>query len=305
MSVAITLVAVSLLTFIAFSLLGGDPIQIILGVDADPLQVEALTKELGLDKPLYIRYFDWITGLLRGDLGTSYRYQIPVTELIANRIPTTLSIAIVSFTLTIAIVIPVGIFLALNHDKKITVIFSGLSQLGVSIPTFWMGIILILFFAVTLRILPPGDFTPIEEGFFEWLKSLILPSISIAIGTSAVVIRYLKNSLLDQSLMDYVRTAKSKGLSKNQTMYKHILKNALLPVITILGMVVVDVLGGSVLIENVFNMPGIGSLIVSSVASRDLPVIQSLVFYLSVIVVLVNFLVDIIYRFVDPRIRVK
>ncbi len=304
-SVAITLVIVSLLTFLAFSILGGDPIQIILGVDADPLQVEAMRKQLGLDQPLHIQYLNWITGLLKGDLGISYRYQIPVTELIANRIPITFSIAIVSFILTLCIVMPVGLFLALNHDKKSTILFSGISQLGVSLPTFWLGIILILIFSITFRILPPGDFSPIEEGFFEWLKYLILPCSAIAIGTSAVVIRYLKNSLLDQSMMDYVRTAKSKGLTKNKTMYKHILKNALLPVITILGMVVVDVLGGSVLIENVFNMPGIGNLIVSSVSSRDLPVIQSLVFYLSVIVVISNLVVDLIYRFVDPRIRVK
>ncbi len=304
-SVTITLVMVSLLTFLAFSVLGGDPIQIILGVDADPLQVEAMRKQLGLDNPLHIQYLNWITGLFKGDLGISYRYQIPVTELIANRIPTTVSIAVVSFSLTLCIVIPVGIFLALNHDKKSTVLFSGISQLGVSLPTFWLGIILILVFAVTFKVLPPGDFAPIQEGFFEWLKYLILPCSAIAIGTSAVVIRYLKNSLLDQSMMDYVRTAKSKGLTKNKIMHKHILKNALLPVITILGMVVVDVLGGSVLIENVFNMPGIGSLIVSSVSARDLPVIQSLVFYLSVIVVISNLVVDIIYRFVDPRIRVK
>ena len=202
-------------------------------------------------------------------------------------------------------VIPIAIFLAKNNNKKSALCLSFLTQIGVAVPSFWLGILLIMLFAVTLQILPSGDFIPFSEDPLGCIRSLILPSVAIAIGTSAVVIRYLKNTLLDQMNLDYVRTARSKGATQKRVLYGHVLKNALLPTITILGMTVVDVLGGSIIVENVFNLPGIGHLVTSGVGNRDFPLVQGLVFYLAFMVIVINLVVDLLYMAVDPRIRLE
>ncbi|MPM97793.1 Nickel transport system permease protein NikB [bioreactor metagenome] len=174
-----------------------------------------------------------------------------------------------------------------------------------AVPSFWLSILLVLIFAVTLRWLPSGDFVPFTTSVTGALRSLLLPAVAISVGTTAVVIRYLKNTLLDQMGMDYVRTARSKGLAQNEVLYRHVLKNALLPTVTILGMIVVEVLGGSIIVENVFNLPGIGRLIITGVGNRDFPLVQGLVFYLAFTVVVINFLVELLYSAIDPRIRVR
>ena len=299
----ITLFIVSLLTFGIFQILPGNPVDIILGVDADPMQVAALTKQLQLDKPMLERYLIWIAGALRGNLGESLRYQVPVGELLRSSLPVTVSLAMMSILLTVVIVVPISIYLAKNRNKKRALFISSLTQLGVSIPHFWMGIILILIFSVILQLLPSGDYISFSVSPSGWLRSIILPSCAMAVGTSATVIRYLKNTLLDEMDLDYVRTARSKGMSMNQALYKHVLKNALLPALTILGMLVCDVLGGSVIIENVFDLPGIGRLLTSGVGNRDFPLVQGVVFYLALTVLVVNLLVDILYTIIDPRIR--
>lgn len=299
----VTLFLASLLTFGVFQILPGNPVDIILGVDADPLQVEALTKELGLDLPMGQRYLNWITGALRGDLGNSVRYQVPVGELLSDSLPVTFSLALLSITLTVLFVVPVSIYLAKNNRKKSAVFLSALTQLGVSIPSFWVGILLILIFSVSLGLLPSGDYIPFSEDPAGCLRSLLLPSCAIAIGTSATVIRYLKNTILDEMGADYVRTARSKGMTQNRVLYGHVLKNAMLPALTILGMLIVDVLGGSVIVENVFNLPGIGRLLTSGVGNRDFPLVQGIVFYLAVTVLVVNLIIDLLYTVIDPRIR--
>lgn len=304
-SVLVTLALISLLTFVVFQILPGNPAYIILGVDADPLQIQALTAELGLDRPLPERYFSWVGGLFSGNLGDSLRYQVPVASLIARSLPVTVSLTVLSLLLTVVVVIPVSVYLAKNHQKKPALLISALTQIGVAVPSFWLGILLIMLFSVTLGWLPSGDFVPFSESVWGALQSLLLPSIAISIGTSAVVIRYLKNTLLDQMSMEYVRTARSKGLSKNKALYRHVLKNALLPTITVLGMMVTEVLGGSIIVENVFNLPGIGRLITSGVGNRDFPLVQGLVFYLAFTVVVINLLVDLLYSVVDPRIRIQ
>lgn len=298
-----TVIIVSFFTFVAFSVLPGDPVEIMLGVDADPLQVEKLTKEMGLDKPLVTRYIDWLTGVFKGDLGVSIKYKVPVTDLLAQRIPVTLSLAVVSLCLTLIIAIPVSLFLALYNDKKFTVIFSAISQIGVSMPTFWLGILLILIFAINFGAFPSGGYVSLDNGFNPWLQSVFLPSLSIAIGASAVLIRYFRASLLDQMNLDYIRTAKSKGLSDKIIIYKHVLRNALLPTITIFGLIVVDVLGGSVIVENVFNMAGVGKLLTTGVFNRDFTLVQSLIFLITLLVLATNLIVDIIYTIVDPRLK--
>jgi peptide/nickel transport system permease protein len=304
-SALITLIIISILTFLVFQILPGNPIDIILGVDADPLQADALKKELGLDLPLWQQYIRWVSGLLHGDMGNSLRYQLPVGSMILKCLPVTVSLTLLSLLITIIVVIPLSVYLAKNNDKPISTLISSITQLGVAIPSFWLAIILILLFAVTLKWFPSGNFVQFSDSVSGAVRSLILPAVSISIGTSAVVIRYLKNTLLDQMNMDYVRTARSKGLSKKTVLYKHVLKNALLPTITILGMITVDVLGGSIIIENVYNLPGIGSLITSGVGNRDFPLVQGLVFYLALTVVVINFVVDILYTVVDPRIRLQ
>lgn len=301
----VTLALVSVLIFGVFQILPGNPVDIILGVDADPLKAAALTEQLGLDKPMAERYFDWAAGLVTGDLGDSIRYQVPVGQLLADSLPVTVSLALLAIGITVLLVVPIAVYLAKNNGKPSAMFLSSVTQLGVSVPPFWVGILLILLFAVTLNVLPSGDYTPFSEDPAAWLRSLILPACAIAVGTTATIIRYLKNTILDQMGFDYVRTARSKGLSQKQVLYRHVLKNALLPAVTVLGMLIVDVLGGSVIVENVFSLPGIGHLLTSGVGNRDFPLVQGIVFYLAVTVLLINLLVDVLYTVIDPRIRLR
>ncbi len=303
LSALAALVVISLLTFLVFQILPGNPALIILGVDADPLQVEALEQLMGIDKPMLQRYVEWLGGLVGGDLGLSLRYRVPVTDLIASALPVTVTLTLLSLLITIIIVVPVSVYLATHNNTIAATFLSALTQLGVSVPSFWLAIMLILVFSVMLHWFPSGEVIPFSQSVTGALRSLVLPAVAISIGTTAVVIRYLKSTILDEMHMDYVRTARSKGLSRNTVLYRHVLKNALLPAITILGMITVDVLGGSIIVENVFNLPGIGRLITSGVGNRDFPMVQALVFYLAATVVVINFLVDLLYTAIDPRIR--
>lgn len=300
-----SLVIISLLTFAVFQILPGNPVDIILGVDADPLQVAAMTKELGLDQPLGTQYIHWVSGLMQGNMGTSLRYHLPVAGMIQNCLPVTMTLTLLALLFTIVLVVPLSIYLAKHNGSRFATGLSALLQLGISVPSFWLAILLILVFSVWLGWFPSGDFIAFHQSVRGAIQSLILPAIAIATGTTAVVIRYLKNTLLDEMHKDYVRTARSKGLNANKALYRHVLKNALVPTITILGMVAVDMLGGSIIVENVFNLPGVGSLIISAVGNRDFPLVQGLVFYLALMVVAINFVVDMLYTWVDPRIRLN
>jgi peptide/nickel transport system permease protein len=299
-----TIFIVSFLIFLIFNILPGNPAHAILGIDADDQQIKLLEEELGLNEPLPLRYIDWITGVFQGDLGDSYKYRQPVSDVLEDRIPISFSLAIVSLVMTVVIGIPLGILIARTDGKWHSAVLSMITQLGISTPSFWLGFILILVFAVQLDIFPTYGYVPWSESFWGALRSLFLPSLAIAIGNIAVVIRYLKNSILDQSKKDYVRTALIKGLNSREIMYGHVLRNGLLPVLTILGLITADTLGGSIIIENVFALPGLGSLLVTSIESRDFPLIQSLIMIISLIIIIVNFIVDLLYRVIDPRIRV-
>ncbi len=304
-STLITLFLVSVLTFSIFQMLPGDPATLILGIDAQPSQIEALRASMDLDKNPVIRYTLWVTKALSGDLGTSYKYQVPVSQLIFSSINVTSALALYSFLFSLLIGIPVGILLAKRDKSKAIVPLSILSQLGMAIPSFCVAIILIEIFSVKLHLLPSLGYIPISESFIGNFKSLLLPSLSIAIGGAAIIIRYLRSNIIGEKNKDYVRTNRSIGLSENKILYKHILRNSLIPVLTILGILISDVLGGSIIIENVFSLPGIGKLITSSITSRDLPLIQALVMYLSLIVVITNMIVDMLYGVIDPRIRMR
>ncbi len=301
----LTLLLVSLITFAVFQILPGDPATVILGVDADPVQLARLRESMGTDLPLPVRFWNWFLGALRGDLGMSYRYQQPVSQLIGNGLSVTVSLALFSLLLTVVIGLPVGILLA-HHGKKIySAPVSFLSQLGLSMPAFCVSIVLISIFSVRLRWLPSLGYVPWSQSPVGCLRSLLLPSLATAFGTSAVLIRYVRASVARQEGEDYVRTARSKGVPGGRLMRSQVLRNSLIPVLTIFGMIVADVLGGSVIVESVFSLPGIGRLVATSISTRDLPLIQGLVLYLAGIVVLCNFAVDLLYSVIDPRIRLK
>lgn len=301
----LTLLFVTMMIFLIFQVLPGNPAHIILGLDADEQQIAQLEKKLGLDAPLAERYVDWVRGLFQGDLGDSLKYQVPVLDVLQSRIPVTFSLATVSLLLTIVIGVPLGILIARADGKWYSVALSMVTQLGIAIPSFWFGFLLILLFAVVLKWFPTYGYVPWSEDFLGALRSFFLPSLAIAFSNIAVVIRYLRNTILDQTKMDYVRTARCKGLGERAILYGHVLRNALIPVLTIMGMIVADTIGGSIIIENVFALPGLGNLLIQSITSRDFPLIQSMVLYIAVLVIVINVIVDVLYRIIDPRIRLK
>jgi len=304
-TLASTVLLVSVITFLVFQVLPGDPAQIVLGVDADPHQLAELRRTMGLERPAAERYAAWIKEAAAGDLGESLRYHRPVKEIVAERMPVTVSLALMSLGLTLLIGIPLGIYVARQDGKFSALLLSALTQLGLAVPSFWLSFVLILLFSVAFKWFPSFGYVPWSENPAQAFRSLLLPSLALAIPGIAVVIRYLRNTLLDQARMDYVRTARSKGLRERAVMYRHILRNSLIPVLTIVGLLIADTLGGSIVVENVFALPGLGNLLITSIGTRDLPLLQTMVLYIAVIVVLINFIVDILYMVIDPRIRLK
>lgn len=303
LSIVLTLFFVSVLIFLVFQIIPGNPAEIILGTEADPAQIHALERELGLDKPMFERYIDWIGGLLRLDMGMSLKYRMPVKALFLKKLPVTLYLTLYSLILSIIIAIPLSIQITLKSDKWYSSIITAITQLGISIPSFWLAFLLIYTFAVKLNIFSTLSYNAMAGGFFDKLKNFFLPSLAIAIPNVATIIRYMQAAILDEINKDYVRTARMKGLSLKEILYKHVLKNALIPVITIIGMSLTSSVGGSLIIENVFALPGIGSLIVASISSRDFPLIQSVVIAVAFLVIFINFIIDIAYGLIDPRIR--
>ena len=292
-----TLLLVTLVTFLTFQLLPGNPALAILGPDADQAQIEALELQLGLNQSLPLRYANWLKGAFCGNLGISYKYNQSVSSLIAGALKTTASLSLLSLVFTIAIGTFLGITFAINRKKKVWRCLSILNQIWVSMPSFCTALILILIFTVGLKLLPSVG--------FDGPKSLILPSLAISLGSSSILARYIKTSMENELKQDYVRTAKSKGLNEKQVIVRHVLRNALLPSITTLGLITADIFGGSIIIENVFSLPGIGKLIIHSISSRDFPLLQGLTVYLAAMTLTCNFAVDILYSIIDPRTRSK
>lgn len=303
LSILLTLFFVSLLIFLVFQIIPGNPARIILGTEADPAQVLALERELGLDKPISQRYIEWIGGLFRLDMGESLKYRVPVSELFLKKLPVTLYLSLFSLFLSLIIAIPLSIQITLKSDKWYASIITGITQLGISIPSFWMAFMLIYIFAVKLGIFNTLSYNVMTGGFLDKLKNFFLPSLAIAIPNIATIIRYMQAAILDEMNKDYVRTARMKGLTIREILYKHVLKNALIPVITVIGMSLTSSVGGSLIVENVFALPGVGSLIVSSISSRDFPLIQSVVVAVAFLVIFINLIIDILYGIIDPRIR--
>ncbi len=300
-----TLFLVTVITFIVFEIIPGDPIAAKLGIEADKVQIEALRKELQLDQPLIVRYKDWIGNALKGDLGISIRFDEPVINLIQIRMMVTSRLALIALVITIIIGVPLSIITAKYDNKGIGIGTSIFSQIGMALPSFWLGILMTYLFGLVLKQFIPGRYVPMEQNFVQGLNYLLYPAIAIAIPKIAVVVRYLRNAIMDQTNQDYVRTAYSKGLRSHQVMVRHILRNALIPVITIMGMIIADILGGSLIIEQVFTIPGIGRLLIMGISNRDFPLVQGMVIYIALIVIAINLLVDIMYHFIDPRIKLN
>jgi peptide/nickel transport system permease protein len=302
-SLIASLIVASIIIFFVLEVLPGDPAQFILGVNARPDTLEALRTQLGLDGPAFLRYLGWVTGMLQGDLGTSYTYRVPVSDLVMQRIGVSVPLAIYALTLTVLIAFPAGILAAARHNTKTDIAVMGVTQIGIAIPNFWFAILLVLFFAVTLHWFSAGGFPGWDKGFWNATRALTLPAVALALPQASILARVMRSSLLDTLSEDYMRTARAKGLTRRQTLWRHAVRNALIPVLTIVGLQFAFLLAGAIIIENVFFLPGLGRLIFQGITQRDLIVVKSVVMLLVFAVIMVNFLVDLSYVAIDPRLR--
>ena len=300
-----TLVAASAIVFVVLEVLPGDVAQIILGTEARTDTLAALRSDLGLDRPAAERYIGWLAGLVSGEMGTSYTYRVPVADLLRERLSITIPLTALSFFLCVAIALPAGLFAAQHHNRISDWGVMATSQLLLAIPNFWFAILIILVFSVWLGWFPAGGFPGWEGGIGHGVKALVLPSIALALGEAAILARVTRGAVLDTLGEDFVRTARAKGLSDTAVMRNHVLRNAFIPIATILGLQFAFLVAGAVIVENVFHLPGIGRLLVQSVHQRDLIVVRDVVVMLTGFVIVVNFLVDSAYALIDPRPRVE
>jgi len=298
-----TLVGASIVVFLVLEVLPGNAAQVLLGPDASAQAVQALAVKLGLDRPAPERYWEWITGMLHGDLGLSYAYSSPVSDLVRERLAVTVPLAMMAMALTSLIALSAGIYAAARHNKLGDVSVMGLSQIGIAIPNFWFAILLILLFSVHLRWFSAGGFPGWDEGIFEGIKALLLPAVALAVVQSAILARITRSAVLEVSHEDFVRTARAKGASRMRTLWGHVLRNAMIPVITVMGLQFAELLAGTIVVERVFSLPGLGYLIFQSILNRDLIVVRNCVMLLAAMVVAVNFVVDVLYAAIDPRVK--
>ncbi|WP_223475414.1 ABC transporter permease [Oricola indica] len=301
--VLITLLAASVIVFAVLEIVPGDPARLMLGMNATEDAIAALRQQMGLDQPLIPRYFTWIGGLLTGDFGRSYTYSVPVIDLVRDRLVVSLPLALMALFLSTAIALPVGIFSAARRGTAADTGVMAATQLGIAIPNFWFALLLVYVFAVALRWVPAGGFPGWDAGLWTALSALLLPAIALALPQAAILARVTRSALLDVMSEDYIRTARAKGLPANAVLWRHALRNALIPVLTILGLQFSFLLAGTIIIENVFYLPGLGRLVFQAITQRDLIVVESVVVLLVATVVIVNFLVDLAYAWADPRLR--
>jgi peptide/nickel transport system permease protein len=304
-SLILSLVAASVVIFAAIEVLPGDPASVMLGVNAQEDTLAALRTELGLDQAPVERYLTWVSGMVHGDFGVSYTYRTPVAQMIVDRLQVSLPLALYALALTVLIAFPVGIWAASRRGSIADVSVMGLTQLGVAIPNFWFAMLMVLVFAINLQWFSAGGFTGWGEGPLLAIKSLTLPAIALALPQASILARVMRSALLDTLSEDFIRTARAKGLTRRQALWRHALRNAMIPVLTIIGMQFSFLLAGGIIIENVFYLPGLGRLIFQAISARDLIVVESVVMLLVFAVVMVNFMVELAYAFVDPRLRVR
>ena len=301
----LTLLGISLLVFFAFQIIPGDPTTRMLGTQATPEKVAALREQLGLNEPAVLRYFHWLINFFKGDFGTSYSYNMPVSELISGKISITAALTGISFLMVLAMSIPIGILrarFAHSIPDRISMVFN---QIIMSIPPFFIGIIFTYFFGLVLKLFTPGDFVQHAEDSSRFWGYLVFPALAIALPKSAMVVKLFRSSMVREMSEDYVRTAFSRGNNHWQVLGHHVMRNAIIPVVTFLAVTLVDIIAGSIIIEQVFAIPGMGRLLLTSILGRDLPVVQTIVMIISIAVITVNYIADISYKYIDPRIRFR
>ncbi len=303
LSLGLSLVVASLVIFAMIEVIPGDPASFMLGLNAQPETVAALRKELGLDGSLPARYLGWVGGMITGDFGLSYTYRVPVSELVMERLQVSLPLALFALCLSTLIAIPVGLVAAARRGNPADYAIMGATQLGIAVPNFWFAMLLVMVFAVQLRWFSAGGFPGWDAGVWPAMKALTLPAVALALPQASILARVMRSSLLDVLHQDYMRTARAKGLTMAQAIRRHALRNALIPVLTIIGLQFSFLLAGTIIIENVFFLPGLGRLIFQAITQRDLVVVESVVMLLVFAVILVTFLVDVAYALVDPRLR--
>jgi len=295
----------SIIIFFMIEIIPGDPASFMLGINAQSETIDALKKELGLDVSKVERYFNWISGMIVGDFGVSYTYRVPISELVISRIGVSIPLAIYAILLSIFIAIPIGIISAANHGGFRDWSFIGLTQLGIAIPNFWFAMLLVLIFSIYLKWFSAGGVPGWDKGLLLNLKALTLPAFALALPQASILARVMRSALIETLSQDYFRTARASGLTFFQAIKNHAFRNALIPVLTIIGLQFSFLIAGAIIIENVFFLPGIGRLIFQGIVQRDLIVVESVVMLLVFSVIIVNFLVDMAYLYIDPRLRIK
>ena len=300
----LTLFAISIVTFALFHIVPGDPAAMILGTSASQEQLDDLREELGLNRPLTEQYVDWISGAMHGDFGNSIMYRKPVAKLLKGKLSLTLILGAMALALVILIGIPLGVFTAGRKHALSEQLLNFVNILGISVPGFFLSILIIWIFGLLLHWFTPGRFVTFSRDPAKFFRFMIFPAIAIAIPQTCILSKYIRTAVIEEIRADYVRTARSKGSTKNRIMYVHVLKNAIISVVPLIGMIVSGIFSGSIVIEQVFGIPGIGRLLIASVTSRDYPMVQTLVMYIAILILIVNFVVDILIQILDPRIRI-
>ena len=298
-----TLFFLSALVFVVVRVLPGDPATLILGVESNPETLARLRHAMGLDRPLALQYIDWLARAARGDLGTSIQYDLPVGRLILSRLPVTLPLALMAAALMVIIALPLGVYAATHHRRAGDYLAMLVSQLGIAVPAFWSGLLLILLFSVRLGWLRSGGFDGWSVGLWTGLKALLLPAIALGAFQAAVLVRATRSAVLEILREDYVRTARAKGLAELRVIRRHALRNAMIPIVTVMGIQLGQLVAGAIVLESVFALPGLGRLALGAISARDLPVVQGVTLFVAASIVFINFAVDLAYAALDPRIR--
>lgn len=299
----VVMFGISILVFLLVHLVPGDPIRVALGTQFDQETYDTLRERAGFNQPLFVQYFTWLASAVQGDLGVSFRSGAPVTELILGRLPATLTLAFASLVVALLIALPLGIISAVRSGSKLDHAATVFSQFGISIPDFWMGIMFILLFSLTLGWLPPSGYTPLTDDPLDWFSRLLMPAVTVGVVSGSVLTRFVRSSMLEALSQDYTRTARSKGLAERVVVSRHVLKNALIPVVTVAGLQLASLLGGVIIVEVVFSWPGLGQLALIAVERRDYPVLQGAVLVMAITFLLINLVVDLLYAWLDPRIK--
>lgn len=298
-----TLLLVSFIAFLLFQIVPGDPVTSMLGTEYSEERAESLREELGINKPVIVRYVNWLTDFVKGDFGISYKYKMPVSRLISDKMPVTMYLAVITLIVIVIISIPLGVFMARFGHRKVSKIFDIINQSVMAVPSFFLGIMITIIFGLVLKWFTPGKYVSYRDDFNGFIMYLIPAAFAVAIPKIAMMVKFLKNSLIREMDSDYVRTAYSKGAGENRVLFCHVLRNGLMPAITLLGMIIAEIMAGSIVVEQVFNLPGLSAILVSSVSTRDYPVVQAIVVYIAFVVIITNCIVDILYHIIDPRVK--